>query len=299
MAQSKQRILITGATGLVGAPLCAALSARGHSVRRLSRGTKGDYSWDVSAGQIDPAALNEVDVVIHLAGETVAQRWNTAAKERILRSRVDGTKLLIDQLVQQAKPPAFLCASGISYYGISREGHLDESATSGDGFLAEVTRQWESAVQPLVDVGGRVALLRTGIVLSKEGGALAKMLPSFKLGLGGRIGSGSQMMSWISLPDLVGAYVFAVENDLVQGPINAVAPSPVTNLDFTKTLGSVIGRPTLFPIPNLVIKTLFGEMGQETVLSNLGVIPARLQQLGFEWQTPSLSATLRTTIYQD
>ena len=281
----------------MGAPLCVALSARGHSVHRLSRGTKGDYSWDVSAGQIDPAALNEVDVVIHLAGETVAQRWNTAAKERILRSRVDGTKLLIDQLVQQAKPPAFLCASGISYYGISREGHLDESATSGDGFLAEVTRQWESAVQPLVDVGGRVALLRTGIVLSKEGGALAKMLPSFKLGLGGRIGSGSQMMSWISLPDLVGAYVFAVENDLVQGPINAVAPSPVTNLDFTKTLGSVIGRPTLFPIPNLVIKTLFGEMGQETVLSNLGVIPARLHQLGFEWQTPSLSATLRDTTY--
>lgn len=292
-------ILISGATGLVGQPLCEALQARGHTVRQLSRGANGDFQWDVSAGQLDPASMQDVDVVIHLAGESVAQRWTAAAKARILRSRVDGTKLLVDAILQQAKRPAFIAASGISYYGIIRPDSLEESAASGDGFLAEVTRQWEGAAQPLSDAGVRVAFLRTGIVLSRQGGALAKMLLPFKLGLGGRIGSGQQLMSWISLPDLVAAYVFAVENKAVDGPINAVAPSPVSNQEFTKTLGCVVGRPTIFPLPRAIVKALFGEMGKETVLSDLGVLPKRLTQLGFEWQTPSLAATLRQTIYQD
>jgi uncharacterized protein (TIGR01777 family) len=292
-------ILISGATGLVGQPLCEALQARGHTVRQLSRGANGDFKWDVSAGQLDPASMQDVDVVIHLAGESVAQRWTAAAKARILRSRVDGTKLLVDAILQQAKRPAFIAASGISYYGIIRPDSLEESAASGDGFLAEVTRQWEGAAQPLSDAGVRVAFLRTGIVLSRQGGALAKMLLPFKLGLGGRIGSGQQLMSWISLPDLVAAYVFAVENKAVDGPINAVAPSPVSNQEFTKTLGCVVGRPTIFPLPRAIVKALFGEMGKETVLSDLGVLPKRLTQLGFEWQTPSLAATLRQTIYQD
>ncbi|MGJ8651972.1 MAG: TIGR01777 family oxidoreductase [Opitutaceae bacterium] len=292
-------ILITGATGLVGKPLCKALAQLGHTIRTVSRGIHGDFQWDVDKGQLDPNTLEGVDVVIHLAGETVAQRWSEPAKKRILNSRVDSTKLLVDAILKQEKRPAFISASGISYYGIQADGPVDESTPSGDGFLAEVTRQWEGAAQPLIDAGVRVAYMRTGIVLSREGGALAKMLTPFKFGVGGRIGSGEQLMSWISLPDLVNAFVFVVENENVAGPINAVAPQPASNLGFTKTLGFVIGRPTIFPIPTAIIKILFGEMGEETVLSDLGVLPQRLTQLGFKWQNPNLEQTLRETIYID
>ncbi|MEN8661501.1 MAG: TIGR01777 family oxidoreductase [Lentimonas sp.] len=292
-------ILVTGASGLVGKPLCEALIQRGHIVRTVSRSGGGDYQWDVVKGQLDPEALEGVDVVIHLAGESVAQRWSEAAKARILDSRVDSTKLLVDAILKQTKRPDFICASGISYYGIQADGPVSESTVSGDGFLAQVTRQWEGAAQPLEEANIRVAYMRTGIVLSKDGGALAKMLTPFKFGLGGRIGSGEQLMSWISLPDLVDAYVFTVENETVVGPVNAVAPQPASNLGFTKTLGFVIGRPTIFPIPKAMIKLLFGEMGEETVLSDLGVLPQRLSQLGFKWQNPKLEQTLREAIYED
>lgn len=285
-------ILVTGASGLIGQPLCVALVAGGHTVRTLSRSAQGDYQWDVVAGQLDPAAIEGVDVVIHLAGETVVQRWNKESKARILNSRVDSTRLLVDEILKQETPPAFISASGISFYGCEREALVDESAVTGGGFLAEVTRQWESAAYPLIDAGVRTVFLRTGIVLSAQGGALAKMLTPFKLGVGGRIGSGQQQMSWISLPDLVSAYVLAVENPSATGAINAVAPSPVSNLEFTKTLGQVLGRPTVFPVPACAIKMLFGEMGKETVLSDLGVLPARLTELGFQWQTPALEQTL-------
>jgi len=289
-------ILVTGATGLVGQPLCAALKARGHTVRTLSRSDRGDFKWDVAAGLLDAAAMEGVDAVIHLAGESVAQRWTDAAKERILKSRVESTRLLVDAILKQEKRPAFISASGISYYGIVRAMPVDESSERGEGFLAEVTRQWEGAAQPLADAGVRTAFLRTGIVLSAKGGALAKMLTPFKMGVGGRIGDGQQKMSWISLPDLVQAYVFAVENESVQGGINAVAPKPVTNFVFTKTLGKVLGRPTIFPLPATVVKALFGEMGKETVLSDLGVLPARLTELGFEWQQPELEQALTNTL---
>jgi hypothetical protein len=289
-------ILITGASGLVGQPLCAALNARGHTVRTLSRSDHGDFQWDVAAGELDPAALNGVDAVIHLAGESVAQRWTDEAKARILNSRVESTRLLVDAILKQTNRPPFISASGISYYGIDRERLVDESSQTGKGFLAEVTRQWESAAQPLTDARVRTAFLRTSIVLSAKGGALAKMLTPFKMGVGGRIGDGQQKMSWISLPDLVRAYIFAVENESVQGPINAVAPKPVTNLVFTKTLGKVLGRPTIFPLPAAVVKALFGEMGKETVLSDLGVLPKRLSELGFEWQQPELEQALIETL---
>ena len=285
-------ILISGASGLIGRPLCGALKARGHSVRTLSRGEQGDVQWDVAAGQLDPAALEGVDAVIHLAGEPVVQRWTSEAQQRILQSRVQSTGLLVGAILQQAKRPAFLSASGISYYGVDQQSLVDESSPLGEGFLAEVTRQWEGAAQPLIDAGVRAAFLRTGIVLSVQGGALAKMLPPFKLGLGGRIGNGAQQMSWISLPDLVQAYVFSVENEAVTGAINAVAPEPVTNAVFTKTLGKVLGRPTIFTVPATLVKALFGEMGKETVLSNLGVLPKRLSELGFQWQYPELEQTL-------
>ncbi|MDP4642951.1 MAG: TIGR01777 family oxidoreductase [Opitutales bacterium] len=293
---SPKNILITGASGLVGQPLCKALKARGHAVRRLSRSERGDFQWDVTAGQLDPAAVQDVDVVIHLAGESVAQRWSDEAKARILSSRVESTKLLVGAILQQEERPAFISASGISFYGIDRERLVDESSTTSKGFLAEVTRQWEGAAQPLTDAGVRTAFFRTGIVLSTKGGALAKMLTPFKMGVGGRIGDGQQKMSWISLPDLVAAYVFAVENETVRGAVNAVAPKPVTNQVFTKTLGKVLGRPTIFPLPAGVIKALFGEMGKETVLSDLGVIPQTLSDLGFEWQQPELEGALNETI---
>jgi uncharacterized protein (TIGR01777 family) len=270
--------------------------ARGHSVRTLSRSDQGDHQWDVAAGQLDSRALDCVDAVIHLAGESVAQRWTDSVKARILDSRVDSTRLLVDSILAQEKRPTYIAASGISYYGIDSERLVDESSGSGKGFLAEVTRQWEGAAQALTDADVRTVFLRTGIVLSAKGGALAKMLTPFKLGVGGRIGDGQQKMSWISLPDLVSVYVFAVENVSVRGAVNAVAPEPVTNSTFTKTLGKVLGRPTLFPLPAGLVKILFGEMGKETVLSDLGVLPKSLTEFGFEWQQPELISALKQTL---
>ncbi|WPJ94633.1 TIGR01777 family oxidoreductase [Coraliomargarita algicola] len=290
-------ILISGATGLIGKPLCAALQARGHQIRTLSRSKHGDVQWDVDAGRLDAAALNGVDAVIHLAGESVVQRWTAAAKERILQSRVQSTRLLVDAILQQAPGPAFISASGISYYGTDLEAWADESSPMGDGFLAEVTQQWEAAARPLSEAGIRTAFMRTGIVLSGQGGALAKMLTPFRLGVGGRIGNGQQQMSWISLPDLVQAYIFAVENESVCGAINAVAPLPVSNAEFTATLGTILGRPTVFPVPAAIVKMIFGEMGEETVLSNLAVRPQRLTELGFEWQHPELESALLAAIH--
>ena len=292
----KQTILITGASGLIGQPLCAALIDRGHQVRTLSRSAQGDHQWDVEAGKLDPFVLNGIDAVVHLAGESVAQRWTEAAKARILNSRVESTRLLADAILQQEKRPAYIAASGISFYGIDRERLVDESSQSGKGFLAEVTRQWEGAAQSLSEAGVRTAFLRTGIVLSAKGGALAKMLTPFKTGVGGRIGDGEQKMSWIGLPDLVAAYVFAIENEKVRGAINAVVPQPVTNATFTKTLGKVLGRPTILPLPTGLVKTLFGEMGKETVLSDLGVLPKALSDLGFEWLLPELENALAGTL---
>ncbi|MGZ0707437.1 TIGR01777 family oxidoreductase [Coraliomargarita sp. W4R53] len=287
-----QHILISGATGLIGQPLCAALKSRGHTVRTLSRSSAGDVQWDLATGQLDHDALDGVDAVIHLAGESVVQRWTTEAKQRILQSRTQSAGLLVEAILQQSKRPAFISASGISYYGIEREALVDESSSMGAGFLADVASQWEGAAQPLIDAGVRTAFLRTGIVLSAQGGALAKMLTPFKWGVGGRIGDGQQKMSWISLADLVSAYVFAVENTSVHGAINAVAPQPVTNAAFTQTLGQVLGRPTVFPVPAVMVKMLFGEMGKETVLSDLGVLPQRLCELGFTWQQAELEQAL-------
>ena len=289
-------ILITGASGLVGQSLSTALMARGHSVRTLSRSDRGDYQWDVASGHLDPRALDCVDVVIHLAGESVAQSWTDAAKARILDSRVASTRLLVDLILAQEKRPAYIAASGISYYGIVRERPVDESSDSGKGFLAEVTRQWEGAAQALTEADVRTVFLRTGIVLSVKGGALAKMLTAFKLGVGGCIGDGQQNMSWISLPDLVSVYVFAVENVALHGAVNAVAPEPVTNSMFTKKLGKVLGRPTVFPLPASLVKILFGEMGKETLLSDLSVLPKSLTDLGFEWQQAELEIALKETL---
>ncbi|MGJ8649293.1 MAG: TIGR01777 family oxidoreductase [Opitutaceae bacterium] len=292
-------ILVTGASGLIGKPLCAALTHRGYVVRTLSRGDRGDFQWDASKWLIDSEALSGVDAVVHLAGESVVQRWTDGAKARIMNSRVQGTKLLVEAMLRQSKPPVLVAASGISFYGYQCSELVDESSVMGAGFLAEVTRQWEGAAQPLVEQGVRAVFMRTGIVLSKEGGALAKMLPAFKMGLGGRIGSGQQKMSWIGLPDIVNAYLFALENEAVRGPINAVSPQPVTNTEFTRVLGAELGRPTVLPIPKVLLKAVFGEMAQETMLSDLGAMPKRLQECGFSWESPTIEEALHSALASD
>ena len=284
----KQTILVTGATGLVGQALCAALQQRGHMVRTLSRSESGDFRWDVDAGELSLAALEGVDAVVHLAGESVAQRWSEAAKARIMDSRVGSTKLLVDHILALESKPAFICASGTNYYGYDLDEVVDESAPSGAGFLAEVCRAWEGAAQPLSDGSVRTVFMRTGIVLSTKGGALAKMLTPFKLGLGGRIGDGKQLMSCVGLPDLVAMYVRAVEDDSIEGGVNAVAPEPVTNRVFTKALGKVLGRPTIFPLPEKVVQAIFGDMADETLLADVGVLPKQLQMHDFVWQAPKL-----------
>ena len=288
-------ILVSGANGLIGSALCAALENQGHSIRKLSR-SGGDVHWDPAAGELESCALDDVDCVIHLAGEPIAQRWTAAAKRRILKSRVDGASLLVQEILRREARPDFICASGINVYGYDVDAHVDEESAGGAGFLAEVCREWEAAMRPLDAAGVRTVCVRTGIVLSANGGALSKMLLPFKLGLGGKIGSGKQSMSWISLPDVVSVYLFAIDNADARGPINAVAPAPVTNAAFTRDLGKVLRRPTILPLPAAAVRLLFGEMGKETVLANIGVLPTRLKQLGFSWKTPELEATLRACL---
>jgi uncharacterized protein (TIGR01777 family) len=297
MSETKT-ILITGATGLIGRPLCQQLTAAGHAVRTLSRGKSGDFRWDPGQSELPAEAVDGVDAVIHLAGESVAQRWTAEVKERILKSRTESTELLVRRILESESRPAFISASGINYYGYERDDSVDESSPGGGGFLAEVCRRWESAAQPLAEAGCRCVYVRTGVVLSAAGGALAKMLPPFKAGAGGRIGDGKQAMSWIALEDLVRLYIACVEDATFRGPINAVAPEPVSNRQFTKTLGKMIGRPTFLTTPAFAVRTLFGEMAVETVLSNLAVKPRYLQEHGFNWSYPDLESALSQALNQ-
>ena len=289
----KPSVLVTGATGLVGTALCCELKKQGHCVRTLSRGNQGTFNWDVDRGTLAPEVLDGIDVVVHLAGEPVAQRWTRQAKRRIRDSRVHSTKLLVDAILDCAKPPALVCASGVNYYGYNCGKGIDESSPLGRGFLADVCRDWEATAQPLTDAGLRAVHLRTGMVLSGEGGALAKMLPIFKSGLGGAVGSGRQWLSWIGMEDLVRIYIEAICRPTWRGPLNAVAPEPVTNRDFAKALGQVLGRPACISTPALALRALLGEMARETVLADLGVHPAVLASHGFEWQTPTLTQALQ------
>lgn len=293
----KKTVLVSGATGLVGSALCPALRKSGHSVRALSR-SNGDVRWDVEKGEIAPAALDGVDAVVHLAGEPIAQRWTDEVKRRILDSRVRSTELLVEEILKrpQGDRPDFICASGTNFYGYRRDERVAEGDESGEGFLSEVCRAWEGAAQPLADNGVRVAFLRTGIVLSAEGGALAKMLPVFRAGLGGRIASGRQRMSWVGLPDLAAMYRRAVEDSRIEGPLNAVAPESVSNREFTEALGKALGRSTVFPLPKFMVTTLFGDMGKETLLGSVDVDPSAFRNAGFRWAAPELMAALEQAI---
>ncbi|KRP36582.1 MAG: hypothetical protein ABS34_06730 [Opitutaceae bacterium BACL24 MAG-120322-bin51] len=283
MNERKKTVLVSGATGMLGKALCVALEAKGHSVRRLSRGAAADVKWDVAAGTIDAGAMTGVDVVVHLAGEPVAQRWTGATKAQILESRVGGAELLVGALLKEPIPPDYITASGINYYGHQCGVGVTERSPLGGGFLAHVCDQWEGAAQPLIDAGIRSVSARIGMILSSQGGALTKMLPAFKLGLGGVIGAGSQHMSWVSLPDAVRILLLAVEDTSIQGPLNVVSPEPLTNRVFTQTLGAALKRPTFLPMPAFAVKALFGKMGIEVLCADVGVLPQVLLERGFEW----------------
>ena len=288
---------ISGASGLVGSALAASLTSDGHAVRRLVRGgTRGaDVAWDPQTGSVDSAQLEGLDGVVHLAGEGIATgRWSDEKKRRIRESRVKGTDLIARTLAGLARrPPVLVCASAVGFYGPRGDEELDDAAAPGTSFLSEVCRAWESAADPARAAGIRVAHTRFGVVLSKKGGALAKMLTPFRLGAGGRLGSGRQWMSWISIDDTVGAIRHALANASVSGPVNAVAPKPVTNAEFTKALGRALSRPTIFPMPAFAARLAFGEMADELLLSGQRVVPKRLLATGYAFRHTELDAALR------
>lgn len=290
------RILMTGSSGLVGTAASALLSTAGHEVVPLVRreAREGEVSWDPRGGRLDPADLEGFDAVVHLAGESISKRWTDEQKKKIRESRVAGTTLLSEALAAATNgPKVMISASAIGFYGDRGAEVLDESSAHGSGFLAEVCQEWEAATARARDAGIRVVNLRTGVVLSPQGGALAKMLTPFKLGAGGKIGSGEQYMSWITLDDVAGIIAFALETESLSGPVNTVAPDPVTNARFTKTLGRVLGRPTLFPMPAFAARLAFGEMADELLLGSANVRPSALEDAGYGFRYPELEAGLR------
>lgn len=292
------KIAVTGASGLIGQALVPFLTTGGHSVLKLVRraGREPDeVSWDPSSGQIVAERLEGVDAVIHLAGESIASgRWSRARKERIRSSRTDGTRLLARTLASLDKPPAVMVsASAIGFYGERGGEALDETASGGRDFLAEVCRAWERAADPARDAGIRVVHPRIGVVLSPRGGALAKMLPPFLLGAGGRFGHGGQYMSWIGIDDVVGALLHALRTPALVGPVNLVAPRPVTNTEFATTLGKVLRRPTVFPVPAFAARALFGELAEALLLASTRVAPGRLSETGYVFRHVELEAALR------
>lgn len=287
----RMRIAITGASGVLGRPLVAFLSTGGHDVLRLVRHTPGpgEVAWDPALGTIDIAALEGVDAIVHLAGENVGVRWTPERKERIVRSRVDGTRLIAEACARIGA--ALISASAIGIYGIENEGTVDETSPLGDDFLADVCKQWEAAAEPARAASIRVASLRIGVVLSPTGGALAELLPVFRVGLGGRFGSGTQVMSWVSLDDAIGA----IHDSLFggTGPTNVVAPNPVTSSELAGALGRVLRRPAVLPVPAAAIRLGFGEMGELVLLGGARVAPRRLEAQGFEFHDPLLEPWLR------
>jgi uncharacterized protein (TIGR01777 family) len=294
-------VAITGASGLIGSALVTRLRQRGHTVRRLVRRTPdvnaGDVQWDPQRGQLDPAALTGVQAVVHLAGEPIAQRWTAARKEAIRTSRVQGTDLLARTLASMPQPPAaLLSGSAIGYYGNRGDEPLDEGSRAGTDFLAGVTQDWERATTPAARAGVRVVLLRTGIVLAKEGGALAKLLLPFRMGMGGPIGNGRQWMSWIALEDHLRAIEFALHSASLRGPVNLVAPNPMTNAEFASVLGRVLARPAFLPVPRFALELLYGEMADATILAGQRVTPAALTGAGFSFALPTLEQALRAEL---
>jgi len=292
------RILISGSHGLVGTALIESLNGDGHEIFRLVRHaprSQAEIEWSPERYSIALARLEGFDAAVHLAGESIAEgRWTEEKKKRIRESRVKGTRLLGDALANLSKPPGTLIsASAIGYYGNRGDETLTETSDSGKDFLAEVCVEWENATALAAEKGIRVVNTRFGIILDEKGGALAKMLPPFRMGIGGKIGSGKQWMSWIVLDDVVGGIKFALANDSLTGSVNFVAPNPVTNAEFTKTLGKVLSRPTIFPIPAFGVRLMFGEMADALLLSSQRVDPLKLKLSAFSFQYNELESALR------
>jgi uncharacterized protein len=287
------RILVSGMSGPIGEALLPSLRTNGCSVVRLVRGPatgEEQICWNPST-PLPPEKVAGFDAVIHLAGESIFGRWTAAKKLKIRDSRVVGTENLATALAEaEVKPGVFICGSAIGYYGNRGDESLREESTPGSGFLAEVCQEWEEATTPAVQADIRTVHMRTGIVLSPKGGALGGMLLPFKLGLGGRTGSGRQWMSWIDVRDLVGAIHHILKNDLLQGPVNMVSPRPVRNTEFVKTLAGVLSRPAIFPMPAFVVKAVFGEMGEELLLSSEKVEPGKLIASGYPFRYRDLRA---------
>lgn len=288
------RVLITGSHGLIGSALTEALEADGDEVRRLSRGVQ----WDPEQGVIDEAVLDGVDAVVHLAGEGIGDhRWSDEHKRKVLDSRVKGTTALATAIARRSdQVRVFVSGSAVGAYGDRGEEILTEESEPGGGFLGDVVRHWEAATGPAKQAGVRTVLLRTGIVLSKKGGALPKMLPPFRVGAGGWMGKGAQWMSWISIDDEVGAIRHCIDND-VEGPVNSTAPNPATSKDFSKTLGRVLRRPVLVGVPPVALHAMFGrEMADEMLLAGQRAVPAKLEAAGYRFAHPTLERALRAVL---
>lgn len=297
-----RRIAITGASGLIGAELVRRLEAAGEQTIRLTRrpptSTLTQAQWSVEEGVVNPSRLEGVHGVIHLAGESIVGRWTEDKKRRIRDSRVQGTRRLCQDLAALSRPPAVLvCGSATGYYGERGSEVLDESSPPGQGFLAEVCQQWEAATAPASEAGIRVVHVRTGVVMAREGGALANMLLPFKAGVGGRIGSGRQYWSWISLDDVAGAFLKALDDDRLSGPLNATSPHPLTNAQFTKVLGEVLHRPTILPLPGFAARLVLGEMADELLLTSARVLPRVLETNGYTFAYPELRACLEHELH--
>jgi uncharacterized protein (TIGR01777 family) len=291
-------ILISGSSGLIGQALIPVLKSGGHSVASLVRFKPQPEAplvyWNPAGGEIDSSKLEGFDAVIHLAGESVSGRWTPAKKQAVRESRVRGTRVLSEALAKASQRPRVLVAASASgYYGDRGDEVLREDSAAGTSFLSRLCQEWEAATKPAAESGIRVVNLRIGLVLSRVGGGLAKMLPAFTMGVGGKIGSGMQYMSWIDIDDLVRIFLFAATTETLSGPANAAAPSPVTNSEFTKALGRVLGRPTIVPMPAFAVRLVFGEMGEELLLASARMEPGRLLGAGYQFRFPQLDGALR------
>ncbi len=291
------KVLIAGASGLVGSALIPALEADSAEITRLVRSSPkpGEVEWHPNHDEMDSASLEGFDAVINLAGENIAAgRWSEDQKRRIHDSRVNGTHLLSEAMARLTNQPrVFLCASATGFYGDRDDEVLDEHSDSGGGFLAGVCREWEQATEPAANAGVRVVNLRFGPILAREGGMLAKLLTPFKMGIGGKVGSGKQIVSWVAIDDAIGAVKLALADETFRGPLNVVSPNPVTNEAFTKTLGHVLSRPTALAIPAFAARLAFGEMADEMLLTSQHVVPKRLMDAGYEFKYPELEGALR------
>jgi uncharacterized protein (TIGR01777 family) len=304
-SSARLHVAVTGASGLIGSAVRRRLEAAGHRVSRLVRRTAGpgEISWDPAIGSLNPTALEGVDAVVHLSGENVGARWTTERKALIRSSRVAGTRLVSETLASLQRPPEVLVsASAVGIYGNRGDEVLTEESPPGNpnrDFLVSVTQEWEKAAEPARVEGIRVVHPRFGVVLSPAGGALRKMLLPFRLGLGARLGTGNQWMSWISIDDAVEAVHEALVDDGLEGPVNVTSPEPVTNRDFTRTLARVLSRPALFAVPEPALRLALGEMAEGTILSSTRAVPARLLQAGYRFGHPDLESALRHVLQKD